>query len=228
MAITAANVLSLTDDVGGASTTTSSVAFANNKLYLVASGFRGGALPEVSGITGGGITWTEAAHFITGGPPAICVFKGLATSGAITGALTISYLNGPTAIKISVDEFDGVDTTTPVVQAVGNGGGAALSGSVTLAAFGDAVNNAAYGAFQHNALEATNVEAGYTELADNFEASVPNVSMGTEWKVGQDLAVTESWATSIAWTAVAAEIKMGSAAPAGYTPGPGIPWVKVP
>jgi len=217
MAITAANLTADTSTTAGPYTT-ASVAFANNKLYLVSVWNRIGTTQvDVSSITGGGLTWVQV---LGDGTLTRCeVWRGLVTSGATTGALTITMSAAPARVAWSIDEFTGVDTSGAngsgaVVQSAASSG-TATTLSVTLAAFGDAVNNAAFGSFLHRAQETSTVEAGYTALSNSAYGAVSSLGTMAEWKVGQDTTVSASWTTSAAAAAVAVEIKM---APAGGGP----------
>lgn len=233
MAITAVNRDFGSDNTPEVDTITNSVAFANSKLYLVSAYFRGGITPAISGITGGGITWVLEKSYQVGSPPAAFVFRGLVTSGATTEALTITNTGSPTSAKYSIDEFGGIDTSGTdgsgaIVQSAGNGGSAA-SGSITLASFADATNNAAYGVFGHsgNASEVTDVDTtpgAYTELSDNIDVVNPDMSMGVEWRIGEDTAVSASWFSDINWAGVAIELR---AAAAGEPFRGTTPWISI-
>ena len=115
-----------------------------------------------------------------------------------------------------IDEFDGVDTSGTngsgaVVQSdSGNGGGNGTSITLTLAAFGDATNNAAYIGVFHGSNEATTPEAGYIELGDHQTAE--DNTLGAAFKIGEDLSPSESWATSAPRAGGALEIKAAAAA----------------
>lgn len=215
MAIIATNKDSGSNDSTVSSQTTNSVAFQNNRLYLVTVTARSNGTPTISGITGGGITWVQIGSTSTAAP-FVAVYRGLVTSGATTGALTITLGASCTSNKWAIDEFQNVDTTGTngsgaIVQSASVlNHAAATSGSITLAAFGDATNNAAWGFFSHNQGSETSTidpDSGWAALANNGTAVTPAVSTMTEWKLGQDLSVDASWATSGAWAGWAAEIK---------------------
>jgi hypothetical protein len=221
MAITAANVDSGSQDAAlnnGNTQNTNSIAFANNRLYLLTVCSRGTAPMGVSSVTGGGITWTEAATAFTGTGPNMSIFRGLTTSGASTGALTITVSGGPTSsFKWIVDEFTGVNTTTPVVQAADCVSGVnQTTGTVALSGFADATNNVAYGVFAHNIQEAFTADAsgGWAILVDNQTVVTGVIVQASEWKTGSDTSVTMTWATGTdRWSGTAVEIAAATAAP---------------
>ena len=226
MAIVATNKNSGSDDTTVSTETSASVAFQNNALYLVSLCARSNGTPTYSSITGGGITWVQIGT-TTINAPFVALYRGLVTSGATTGALTITIGASATSNKWAIDEFTGVDTTGTngsgaIVQS--NSGGSqttATSGAITLSAFGDATNNAAYGYFAHNqGSETSTVDSsgGWAALANNGTVVAPVMSMMTEWKTGQDTSVSASWATLGAWAGFAAEIKAAAAATPVRTP----------
>lgn len=192
--------------------TTGSVAFQNNTLYLVSVIYRG-ATADTLAISGGGLTWTKRI-----GGLGRELWEGFTASGATTGVLTFTWSGTNTGTWWSIDEFTGVDTTTRIVQAPAQATGTGTSGSVTLAAFGDAVNNAAFGYFEHAVDELSTAEAGYTTLANISAALAPSDSLLTAYKVGEDTSVTASWTTSAAWRGHAVEIKAAAGGNATATP----------
>ncbi len=225
MAVTVANVLAGTDDnASGTATafTTASYAFQNNRLYLLAVGTRHSATGSISSVTGGGLTWVKVAEVPSGNQAfSFSVWRGLVTSGATTGTLTINDAGTPNVVRWSCDEFQGVDLTGTdgsgaAVQSPTTSG-TATSGSITAATFGDAANNVAWAGWQHNTQETTAAEASYTKTADIFTAAAPAMSLMTEYILGQDLAITASWATSSAYRGIAVEVKMAAAAVATPT-----------
>jgi len=199
--------------------TTTSVAYQNSLLYLATVSTVSATAPTVSSIAGGGMTWVRV-NGIASGNSNCELWRGLVTSGATTGVLTFTLSANPTNCAWSIDEVSGMDTSGTngsgaIVQSANGSGVAALSGSVTLAAFGDATNNVAFGSFFHHTSEASTIDAdsGYAALTN--AALGTNTGLLTEWKIGQDLAVDASWVTSSLWRAAAAEIK---AAPAIVIP----------
>lgn len=217
MAITATNKLNETHAVASAS---SSVAFANNKLYLVSVAC---ATDEaiISACSGGGITWVKITgasgnsvgiNFFGG-----ALFRGLVTSGASTGGLTFT-LDVGTDVYISVDEFTGMDTSGT------NGSGAIVqsnvsitntgvnNSAVSLSAFGDA-SNAAFAYVLHqnhtNAFTPDASNGGYTELCDFFDPINNDGRMMTQWNTGSDTSITSTWTSNAGYIMGAVEIKNG-------------------
>src|SRR5262245_25243983 len=146
MTISPANV-----DVGGASSpggskATNSVAFANNRLYVVTFSQRGGTNPDTTALTGGGITWAKVLTSRTSALMFMSQWWGLVTSGASTGALTATITGSPSSFKWIIDEFGSVNTTTPYLQPDPGGAGSWTTGSnsdpsISLSSFTDTTNN---------------------------------------------------------------------------------------
>lgn len=217
MALNAASLTSGEDATDATSFTTASVSPSDNALVLVAVlSRRQSATPDQPTLSGGGMAaWTHVAGsaFSSSGTQRarLDVFRALeATPG--TGTLTIDYA-GVTHSKAawSIVEFTDVDTSGSngagaIVQS-GTDSGTATSSTVTLSAFGSA-NNAGYGAFAHNANEATTEGSGFTELHD-VAGSAPASGLQSEWKVN-DASVDASWSTSSLYGAVAAEVKQSA------------------
>jgi len=80
---------------------------------------------------------------------------------------------------------------------------------VTLAAFADAVNNAAWLATYHNGSAGT-PEAGFTELSD-YAQSAPARHEASAYKIGQDTSPSYTGITTHnTWIAIALEIKVAA------------------
>jgi len=213
--ISAVNKIAESTGTDGASfTTTGTLNPVANKLYLavVTNSKTTPAIPDPVSLTGGGLTWTQVASS-THTALRLTVFRALSASPGAAATLTASAQGGvsQTGWTIIVVELDGIDTSGvngagAIVQSVAGDGGSALGGSLTLAAFGDPTNNAAFAAWEHQAAEATTPEAGWTELAD-ITRTTPSRGAETEWRTGQDTTPTASWATSADWVGVAVEIK---------------------
>lgn len=217
MAITAANLGSAHVFANGPYTL-SPAASGTGRLQLLAlaAGAANGVQPGVpSSVVGRGLTWTllGSVDYDPAGSTdraTLSLFSAIGTPTA--GDITVTYA-GKTLVMLEwiLDEFDGVDPA-PIVQsntAVGNG----LSQSVTLAAFADAVNNAAYGCHAHQAGEATAPGTGFTTLANPLggDGTGANSSTISEWRLGEDTSVDFSWATSRRCGAVAVEIAAAAA-----------------
>lgn len=207
MAITAVNLL---QETGSSITshTTASITPQANKLYLLAVVGKATTPGPIPTVTGCGMTWVQARTVDTNNRR-ITLFRAMKASGITPGALTISF--GATSVdnaSFHLSEWSGVDTTGTdgagaLVQVGGDSGSSQTTGTVNLSTFGSA-NNAAYGAISHNQAEGANPESGYTELGDTNFGDTALISL---WKVGQDLTVTATWATSANWRGVSAEIK---------------------
>lgn len=172
------------------------------------------AVPSIS--TGYGLTWTElsgARQTIGGGASAgvLSCWEAYAGGSPSSSTFTVDVGGGgATGIRFDVIEISGADTTDFTVQAVGNNG-TGTSGSVTLAAFGDATNNGAVAAFGLSVNEAMTEDATatWTEQADAGHNS-PTSRMATETRTGEDTTVSYSWTTSNAWAGIAVEVKVAS------------------
>jgi hypothetical protein len=226
----------LTSGQGTAATsfTTASVAPAGNQLLLLAVSCRvatGSIQPPTPTITGNGLTWElvdatngHADYDATGvDRSTLFLFRSMGVSPS-SGTIVIDFVTMTLtqcdwALDQSSAEVDtsGTNGSGAVVQTAKNEAGNNVNTlTVTLAAFGDAVNNAAYGAFshQHNS-EATSPGAGFTELVD--VAPTGNLcTLETEWVLGQDTSVDASWATATNRSGgIAVEVKAaaGGAAP---------------
>jgi hypothetical protein len=206
----------LTSGQGTAATsfTTASVAPAGNQLLLLAVSCRvatGSIQPPTPTITGNGLTWElvdatngHADYDATGvDRSTLFLFRSMGASPS-SGTIVIDFVTMTlTQCDWSLDQSSaevdtsGANGSGAVVQTAKNEAGNNVNTlTVTLAAFGDAVNNAAFGAFshQHNS-EATSPGAGFTELAD--VAPTGNLcTLETEWVLGQDTSVDASWATA--------------------------------
>jgi hypothetical protein len=208
MAITVTHMTNGTANPPGTSPSLTSVAFQNDRLYLVTFLMRGGTTPDVTAVTGGGITWTKTTT-TRATAPFMAQYRGLTTSGASTASLACTVSGTPTAFKYTIEEFAGVNATTPIVQTAAWAGASNSDGSVTLAAFGDAVNNVVYGVFGEGNTDTVTPEAGYTELIDE-NSGTPVATIFSEYKIGQDTSVTCDFAGSAAntWAGNALEIAM--------------------
>lgn len=170
--------------------------------------------PTLSGCT---MTWVQVATVnFNGGSSSVTLFRSLSATPGSACALTIDF-SGSTQQEISwiIHQWDGVDTSGTngsgaIVQSATNSAETGMSLSVTLAAFGDAVNNAAVGFFGRNGSGAPTVGAGGYTLLGDF---LPNARRASaEYLIGQDTSVDMSWATNNAMGGVAVEVKSASGA----------------
>lgn len=202
----------------------------NNRLLClaVAGGTASATQPATPSISGLNVTWVQedTVDFDTLGSTdraGIFLFRamGSPSSGTITITFSGQVLN---RCDWSLDEFNGVDTSGTngsgaIVQSVANAIAANTTHTITLAAFADATNNAAYGCFAHQASEAYTQGSGFNLLGNPFGTG-GNFSLLSEWKLGQDTGVDCSWASSRVSGGVAVEIKAavaGTASPLDRT-----------
>jgi len=136
--------------------TTESQAPGANRLItceLVFQIFGGGTLPTGVSLSGNGITWEEIAHStFEAGIASTWLFRGMVASPS-AGTVTITP-SGDSSLKLcqwDFEDFDVVDTSGSngsgaVVQSVAGSGPSANPQVITysLAALGDAVNNATF------------------------------------------------------------------------------------
>ena len=217
MAITAAHKDHGVDLSAGSPFSTNSVAFANNKLYLVSVY---GVFDDlaVSGITGGSLTWVNIAGGttaeVTPTSQGISLWRGLVTAGASTGALSISLTQASSEMYWTIDEFTGIDTggtngSAAIVQSTVGFSDGATSFSNTLSAFASG-SNAAYGYSGHrngNATTPDTSNGGYTELCDFTDGTFNDARYMSQWNIGSDTSVTSSWSGSVPCISGAVEIK---------------------
>lgn len=200
----------------GATSYTVSITPTANRLVVVSVYARRATSTTTPTASGNSLTYVEITNLsmVAGGTPGrITVFRAMGASPS-SGNITIDFA-GETqdGCCVSVSEYDGVDTSGThgsgaVVQSGTGTAGSGTAMSVTLAAFGDATNNAAFGAFgqKSNATFTADTAEGYAEI-HNVTFNTPNSRHGTEWKVGQDLAVEATAGSSAEWGGIAIEIK---------------------
>ncbi len=205
------------------STTTASVAFANDTLYILSWGARSSANPiQFVTPTGGGITWTQVA-MSNSGLNRIAVYCGYVSSGASTGGVALDTGQANTTRqRWSIESVTGSAATAGAsgADAFGTPGYEQLtatqtSSSVTLGAFADATNNAAFGLVWVAITTAISPEGGYTQLSAGSGGS--NGSHLVEYLIGEDLAVTSTFASGTV-VATAVEVKMAAASTGNFFP----------
>ena len=195
---------------------------ANKPTYIKVSAEKNGAA-EPTSITSAGVTWVRVNGTTFATWWSQSVWRAMAST-AQTGAITINFAAAHDACAWSVIEWTGADTSgtngsgSVVQSAINTGTGTSLS--VTLAAFGDAVNNAAFGAFMQADSGDQNISAGagFIELSDVYAATGGGFHGQTEWKLGQDTSVDASWGVAGAGSGgVAIEVKAAASAGVLYT-----------
>src|SRR3990172_4009030 len=197
LAFTAPSPIAEVSDVDASSYTTTGTAGANNKLYLITVENSHATAPALPTLThSGGLTCVEIANSVASNRR-VTLFRALKTTGVSAGTFTAdaagatpaSWAGGVGGAIVQSDTSAGSGTT-----ATGN-----------LAAFADAVNNAAFMATMNNLNSPITEEAGYTELADLGHAN-PTRRVETEYKLGEDTSVTSTF-SSAAWHCIAVEVK---------------------
>lgn len=194
-------------------------------ICLVVYNTKATAADAVTSVTGNGITWTSiaSATFGAGSIKRLTLF-GANGSGSSAGITTISFgANTQTGCNASFFQATGVDLTGGVVAAfvqspVVNAGAAATTGSVTLAAAGNAANRP-IAAFGSAANETITGRTNWTTF-DVIGGSAPVRNLGTQVRSDAfETTASATWVTSGVWGAIAAELKATLAA-AASPPGP--------
>ena len=209
MAITVANLLAETDTAVTAHVT-ASISPSAGKLYILAVQGKATSPGPTPTVTGCGMTWVLIRSVDTNNRR-VSVFRAMKASGVTPGTLTISFSSSVDNASFHLSEWSSVDTTGTdgsgaIVQNGGDSGTTNTTGTANLAAFGSG-SNAAYAVFGHNSAENATPESGYTELGDTF---LGDTGMISEWKVGQDLTINATWASSTNWRSVSLEIKFAA------------------
>ena len=220
MAIT---VTELTSGANGSNLqnyTTASVSPGANKLILVLvseNDSAGGSLP--SSVSGAGLTFDliRSSTGVSGvGHRRTSIYRAMSGSPG-TGAITIAH-SGVTQNNClwKVLEVSGIDTTGTngagaIVQSNDSGPTSTATPSVTLAAFGDATNNAGLAAFAQATANTFAAGTGWTEIGTEVTNASPNTSFGAQYIIGQDTSVDCTFSGSGSATGVAIEIKAASA-----------------
>lgn len=216
MAIAAGHLTSSADNTDASSYTTASISPSGSALVLAAVA---NVHPTAAGtvtLSGNGLTWVEVATVtLDGTERRLTLFRAMGASPS-AGAVTITLSNTAESCAWSIVELSGVATggtngSAAVVQSATNSAVDAASLVVTLAAFADAVANAAFGAFAKNGSVAIDPGSGFTELGEGA-ATTPAVRAQSEWKSGQDTSVDASQATGTGnWGGIAVEVAAAAA-----------------
>lgn len=217
MAIVTTELTSGGTDTPAENNLTASVSPAANALELleVRSASGGGTPASAPTISGNGLTWVqeETQLYDDGATEShrITVYRAMGASPS-TGQITITFPVGEVAALANLSwkllEKTGVDTSGT------NGSGAVLqsvpaegvgtSASVTLAAFGDAVNNEAHIAVGTFGGTSLTPEGGYTGSSTQTQEGALHRAA---WKLGEDLSPSMTIGASTDWGAIALEIK---------------------
>ena len=196
-----------------------SAAYSNNRLYLCFTNTAKSASTDpdvvVSAVTGGGISWVQVGTpQIYGTNRFVQVFRGMVTSGATTGPLTLTCNGTSLHMNAAVVEFNGADGSgTNGSGAVVQAGSVAAGDSpltITLAPFGNAANRPIVWQAKKS-LTAGVPESGYTVLEQGSQNS-PNGSSYVAWNPNAaDNTPSLSWSdTGTDGGGLALEIKAAS------------------
>lgn len=196
-----ADPTSLTSDsstTDAASYDTASITPSANALVLVAVISSKANPPSAAPtLSGNGLTFVEITTVtwssIATPTRRVTLFRAMGASPS-AGAITIDF-GGTTQTNClwSVVQYTTADTTGTngsgaIVQSATNAANSANGLTVTLAAFGDTVNNWAYGCFSKNDIETIDPGAGFTEFHEAAVLSPAN-QLQAEWKLGEDTSV---------------------------------------
>ena len=221
MAITPTLLTSGFDETDSVTHSTASITLPANQLVLLAlHKSRAAAAPQVATATTTGATWVSIVQqaYNTSGTPRsrLSLFRTMVTSD-VTGIITMANSSSHDMALWSVVAFSGVDTSGAdgagaIVQAVNGLLNSSLTWSNTLAAFGDATNNAAY------QTTSTDIVTTLTpdELTQLHDVDSAVRSLWTGWVIGQTLTPSGTIGSSSDWAAIAVEIK--ASAEASMTP----------
>lgn len=218
MAIAATHLVSAGSTTNANSYTTASITPGASRLVLAAVVNSAAGTPATPTLAGNSLTWVQIATvtYDTIATPnhRLTLFRALGSSPT-TGTVVITASTS-TGCVWSISDFSGTDTTGSdgsgaIIQSATNRTDTATSLTVTLAAFADAVNNAAYGAFGNNGAVAIDFGSGFTELGDAGYTS-PDTRLETEWLLGQDTSVDASETFPLSWAGIAVEIGAPAAA----------------
>jgi len=216
MAIT---VTQLTSGASGSNLTTyatASVSPGASKLILVlvgttVSGAGNQLFPNT--VAGAGLTFDmidDAPGADSVSSRQLSVWRALSASPS-TGTITITFPAAMLNCQWKVIEIDGIDTTGTngsgaIVQFVAGTEATTATPSVTLAAFGDATNNAAVAGFIAVGNTTFAPGTGFTEIAEQTGTS-PNTTLGFEYRIGEDTSVDATWGASALGQGFAIEVK---------------------
>jgi hypothetical protein len=191
-AITFVNETNGASDTDGITFTTASVAFQNNKLYIL-SFVCSATTPAVPEVSGGGLNWVLQTDTRSTAAHRLLTFTGSTASGATTGAVTITeaagvaYLRGAWSIErvenarlsVSVSQWrceDGSPVTAANLATFPNGG--------IVPAYHHPLNATFQATARTAAPENMTPGAGFTELAD-VQAATENIQIQTQWAPGK-------------------------------------------
>src|SRR3990167_480026 len=181
--------------------TTGSFAPTNGRLVIAAIATSSDACTAVS-LSGGGVTtWTQFQTVLTGtgtNERKIWLFHAYQATYGSAAAVTITA-TGATSTAWIIFDIAGTDTSGTngsgaIVQSPTNTGTTETTSTVTIASFGDATNNGAFGfvtlRWGGGTPSITEDSAGgYAEIGEQ-KPTAPAHSLETEWKIGEDTSIT--------------------------------------
>lgn len=181
-------------------------------LAFVVSGQNTVTDHSVDSFTGNGVTWTQIATvvFQGAGTRRVTLFAANA-AGSSNGANTVGFGTDTQILcYVSIFSATGVDLSGGVsgafVQSPTDSGAAEASGAVTLGAAGHA-DNRPVSFFAHNANEAVTADGAWTAV-DDFTGAGPTMGAMSQWKSDAfSTSAAASWASSVDWGGIAAELK---------------------
>jgi hypothetical protein len=196
MSITASNLASAANTTDAASFSTASITPAASQLVLIYIfyGVSAGTPVAPTTVSGCGITWTHVATSAVVLRKRVSLYKGYATSGITTGAITFDF-NAVTqqACQWLVIQYNGADDVTQAVAA-NTASSAATSHSISLAAFASASNaTAGFFSVDNNGLTYT-PGTGFT-IVSGATNGAPTMQSTNEFQAANDTSVDVTWGT---------------------------------
>lgn len=195
-----------TDTSDATSYATDPISPAANSLILVIVVTRLAGTPAEPALSGCSMTWTQMQTGLTStvgsvSTARLTTFRGTSATPGSNCALTAdlgaeTQLGGFIYVYQWADAaITGTNGSDGVVQApaTDNEGATAAAGSITLSAFADATNNAAFACWYHAGSVAATAGDGFTLLGDIVSDSR---RVTCEYKVGEDTTVDMSWTES--------------------------------
>lgn len=209
-------IMDFDDSVDRSSYTTTTISPGVDTLVIVTViSRRVASAPPAPTLSGCGMTWTQIASQLGASSTArVTMFRSTSVSPGSGCALTASF-TGDVQLgawffghEWTNADVTGTNGSNGVVQSVADieADADVSTASITLAAFGDAVNNAALGCWYHGSSSAATEGAGFTLSGDQLQDSARR---GTcEYQIGEDTSVDMSWGGSGRAIGIALEIKM--------------------
>jgi hypothetical protein len=188
---------------------------ADRLLIACVTNAKASAPDVITSLASDGLTWVPMETQVNSADTIrISSFRAM---GAAPGSdtITMTFPDIPTHVQWQVLEFAGVDTSGThgsgaIVQATKNSGAATTTLTVTLAAFGDATNNAGQACFGSGANTTFTAETGngWAEISTEQNVTSPTGTLGEMFKVGEDTSALGTFGSSAGVIGIAHEIKM--------------------